>query len=172
MVTIGTGRMARGIPWIGIALSIALLIVPGGCGGSGAATPGSGPVTLRIGFGLAALSSSDLGIGQTARNIAFDELVSIPRDGRTLPSLAERWWTSEDGLTLTLRLRSPLVFDDGRPVTAGAVCELLRKDLPDALGPAFDDVAEIRPASTLDVEFVLRRRSTFLLEALGTVPIV
>jgi peptide/nickel transport system substrate-binding protein len=35
------------------------------------------------------------------------------------------------------------------------------------MGPAFDDVAAIRSVSPADIEFTLRHRSTFLLEALG-----
>ena len=91
--------------------------------------------------------------GRTARNIAFDELVSVAGDGRTRPSLAEGWSTSPDGLTLRVRLRPSVTFDDGKPVNAQAVRAVLQADLPEALGPAFDDIAEIRATSDLDVEF-------------------
>jgi peptide/nickel transport system substrate-binding protein len=149
------------------------LITLSGCGAPGAGGNGPAPVTaLRIGFGLAAGGSQDSGIEGTARNIAFDELVSVAGDGRARPSLAEGWSTSPDGLTLRVRLRPAITFDDGHPVNAQAVRAVLQAGLPEAMGPAFDDIAEIRAVSDLEVEFALRRRSTFVLEALGSVTIV
>jgi peptide/nickel transport system substrate-binding protein len=154
------------------ALSAVLLIAGSGCGASGTVQKEPVPgTTLRIGFGLVAGGSSDFGIGQAARMIAFDELVSVAGDGRARPSLAEGWSTSADGLTLRVRLRPSVTFDDGKAVHAEAVCAVLRAGLPEAMGPAFDDIAEIRATSDLDVEFRLHRRSTFVLEALGSVAI-
>jgi peptide/nickel transport system substrate-binding protein len=71
-----------------------------------------------------------------------------------------------------VKLRPAITFADGRLVDAEAVSEVLRADLPDVLGPAFEDVVEIRPASPLDVEVRLRKRSSLLLEALDFVYIV
>jgi peptide/nickel transport system substrate-binding protein len=179
MVRGKTRRLPGGNP---TASAIALSFALSGCGGSGTAKQATEPVILRIGFGLAAVGGGNYGVGQTslwaaglqatARNIAFDELVSVPQNGRTLPSLAEGWSASEDGLVLHIRLRPSVTFSNGKPVNAQAVLEVLRVDLPDALGPAFADIAEMRAASELDVEFRLHQRSTFLLEALDSVPIV
>jgi peptide/nickel transport system substrate-binding protein len=102
---------------------------------------------------------------------AFDELVSVAGDGRARPSLAEGRSTSTDGLTLRVHLRPSVNFTDGKAVHADVVSAVLRAGLPEAMGPAFDDIAEIRATSDLDVEFRLRRRSTFVLEALGSVAI-
>ena len=103
--------------------------------------------------------------------MTVDQLLSIPRNGRTGRRLAEGWSASADGLTLRLRLRPSVTFDDGKPVNAQAVRAVLQAGLPDAMGSAFDDIAEIRATSELEVEFTLRQRSTFLLEALGSVSI-
>ncbi|MEP7310017.1 MAG: ABC transporter substrate-binding protein [Acidobacteriota bacterium] len=165
-------RRTRGGSRLFPALSAVLLIAVSGCGAPGTDHEGSVPTTtLRIGFGLVAGGSSDFGIGQAARMIAFDELVSVAGDGRARPSLAESWSTSTDGLTFRVRLRPSVTFDDGKAVDAEAVCAVLRAGLPEAMGPAFDDIAEIRATSDLDVEFRLRRRSTFVLEALASVAI-
>jgi len=115
--------------------------------GSGSPLKGPEPVTLRIGFGLAAGGTADFGIGAAATNIAFDELVSVPPAGRTLPLLAKGWSVSGDGLTVHVKLRPSIHFTDGRRVDAQAVRDILRADLPGVLGPAFEDVLEIRAAS-------------------------
>jgi peptide/nickel transport system substrate-binding protein len=155
-----------------VASAIAVVIALSACTGSETPREGFEPVTLRIGFGLAAGGTADVGIGAAARNIAFDELVSVPPSGRTVPLLAEGFSVSDDGLTVHVKLRPAITFADGRLVDAEAVSEVLRADLPDVLGPAFEDVVEIRPASPLDVEVRLRKRSSLLLEALDFVYIV
>jgi peptide/nickel transport system substrate-binding protein len=137
-----------------------------GCGGSGAKAVPPEPVTLRIGFGLTPGTSPDIGIQQTARNIALEGLVGVRRDGRPVPVLAESWSASEDGLIWRIRLHSSAVFHSGRPANAQSIREILRTQLPGALGPAMDDIADIRAASDRDLEFTLRRRSTFLIERL------
>jgi len=171
MVTVRTRRLPGAVRLPALTSAIAVLIALAGCGGSHGGAKRREPVTLRIGFGLAAGASADFGIAQAVRNMAVEQLMSIPRDGRTGPRLAAGWSASADGLTLRVHLRPAITFDDGRPVNAAAVCAVLQADLPDALGPAFEDIAAIRAISALDVEFTLRQRSTFLLEALGSVSI-
>src|SRR5689334_23364626 len=133
------------------AAALVLLIAQAGCSRSSRGADVAGPVTLRIGFGLAALASADVGIGRTALNISTDPLVSDLPDGRTMPLLADGWSIADDGLTLDLRLRPNVRFHDGKPVNAQAVRDVLRADLPDALGPAYADIVDIRAASELNV---------------------
>ena len=123
-------------------------------------------VTLRIGFGLAAGAIPQSGIQGAARILAFDQLVSLPRDGRPSPRLAESWSVSANGLTWRIRLHPQVTFHDGTPVNAHVLQRILQDQLPQNLGPAFEDVKEIRAISDRDIEFSLRRRSTFLLERL------
>lgn len=147
------------------AASVVLLIAGTACGRSGAPVTRSEPTTLRIGFGLTAGTSPEIGIQQTARNIALEGLVRVGRNGRAIPVLAERWTVSEDGLSWRFFLRSAS-FHDGKPVKADAVRTTLLKGLPQTMGPAFEDIREIRVIDDATIEIALKRPSAFLLEGL------
>ena len=136
-----------------------------GCRGPGATVSAPGPITLRIGLGLSVGTRPDIGIQQVARNIALQGLVGVGRDGRPRPLLAESWSVSHDGLVWRVRLHAA-AFHSGTPANAPLIQRLLQAQLPGALGPAVEDLAEIRTVSDRDLEFSLRQRSTFLLEGL------
>jgi peptide/nickel transport system substrate-binding protein len=148
--------------------AIALLVAgAAACGSPGARPASREPTTLRIGFGLAAGASAETGIRQAALSIALGKLLSIPRDGRTLPAFAESFSSSADGMLWRLRLRSGATFHSRHPATAGALLAILRAQLPDSMGPAFDDIEQMRAPTDRELEFALRRPSRFLAEALG-----
>jgi peptide/nickel transport system substrate-binding protein len=48
----------------------------------------------------------------------YDSLVRIGKDGKPIPSLAESWTWSDDGLTLTWKLRAGAKFHTGREINA------------------------------------------------------
>ena len=146
--------------------AVVLLITTTGCVGSGASPTGFEPVTLRIGFGLAAGASSETGLRQTAGNIALEGLVRFGRDGRATRWLADRWTVSEDGLLWRFFLRPSVTFHDGTPANAEAVRAVLVDQLPQAMGAAFEDLHEIRAVDNATIEFSLKRPCAFLLEGL------
>ncbi|MEO8260917.1 MAG: ABC transporter substrate-binding protein [Acidobacteriota bacterium] len=162
----------------GVGTVVALLIGVAGCGGSRAAPGSAAPVSLRIGFGLVTGASAedadpislDIGIQGLAGNIATELLVSPAQDGRTGAGVAESWAVSSDGLVWRIQLRPGLRFHDGTPADAAAVREIVATRLPRELGPSFEDVDQIRTAGD-DLEITLRRRSTFLIEALTGISI-
>jgi peptide/nickel transport system substrate-binding protein len=80
--------------------------------------------------------------------------------------LAESWSVSDDGLVVRLRLRAQSAFHDGKAVTADAIRGILEGQLPRDLWPVGEDVISIRATSERDIEFSLKRRSTFLMERL------
>src|SRR5215472_11121514 len=47
----------------------------------------------------------------------YDTLVMISAEGRIVPSLAETWKTSEDGLTWMFNIRRNVAFHNGRVMT-------------------------------------------------------
>jgi len=122
--------------------------------------------TLRIGFGLTPGTTPEIGIRQAARNLALEGLVTVWRDGRTRANLAESWALIANPLAWRIHLRKSARFHDGTPVDAGIIREILRVQLPRALGPASEDVADIKALSDRDLELTLRRASPFPMERL------
>lgn len=95
-----------------------------------------------------------------------EALLSFGRDGRPQPWLADRWLSAQEGLRWRLHLRSNVKFHDGKALTAVALSQFLEKQLPGYLGSLWEDLEGIRAVSDSEVEFVLKNRSTFLMEAL------
>src|SRR4029450_13873917 len=81
-----------------VASVVAILFVAPGCRAKGASSTGSGPASMRIGFGLLAGTTADTGIQQLPRIIATETLVGWTQNGRTQPNLADSWSVSADGL--------------------------------------------------------------------------
>jgi len=50
--------------------------------------------------------------------ITYPELVGWDKDGKVIPSLAESWEVSPDGLTYTFKLKDGLKWSDGHPLTS------------------------------------------------------
>ena len=64
-------------------------------------------------------ASSELGIPLTS---VYDPLVWLSPEGEFVPGLAEAWQISDDGRIYTFSLRQDVIFHDGTPFNAGAVC--------------------------------------------------
>ncbi len=60
----------------------------------------------------------NLRLEQTILGDLFEGLTTVDAHGRIVPGAAERWETSEDGLTWTFHLRRQGRWSDGKPVTA------------------------------------------------------
>lgn len=155
----------------GVRLCVALTLpLIASCAPQTSARQSRMPAALTIGLGASATTGSEeSGLRQITNFLSTDQLVNFARDGRPLPSVAKEWLYSPDGLTLRIRLRES-TFHDGTPVTASIVSEILRARLPRLLGPAYEDVHEIRAESERELVFVLKRPSRLVIEALD-VPI-
>jgi peptide/nickel transport system substrate-binding protein len=153
----------------GVAGTLLLLAV--GCR-PGDGTVGNHPeaTTLVIGVAAPATDNAEAGMRQTAENLTLEGLLNYGRDGRPVSFLARHWSRTDDGLTLRLQLQPTATFHDGSPVTAAIVRDSLLKDLPRTLGPAFEDVQEIRAPAEREIQIVLKQPSAFAIEALD-VPI-
>jgi peptide/nickel transport system substrate-binding protein len=165
-------------------LCTALVALAAGCGGTTADGPTAVPTA---GAGRAATdvvtiayadprarSTVERGIDVIVALFSQERLVTLGRDGRAQPRLAERWEVSPDGLTWRFHLRQGLIFQDGEPVVAAAVqAAIAPPAAPGAAGtlPGLRDLAAVEAPSPSEVVLRLRRPNAFLLEALGLAPI-
>jgi peptide/nickel transport system substrate-binding protein len=76
----------------------------------------------------------------------YDSLVRIGKDGKPIPALAESWTWSEDGLTLTWKLRAGAKFHTGREVNAEDVKFAVERYKDEAVA------ANLRPKALLITE--------------------
>jgi peptide/nickel transport system substrate-binding protein len=134
---------------------------------SSACRHGSAPEpssAVRVAIGL---TPSDAGIGALVNLLQEESLARVGQDGRPLPTLAERWETSADGLSWHFHLHPGLRFQDGTPVDANHVAAGFRRALgAGSVFGALRDVTSIDAVGPLDFDIHLRRPSAILIDAL------
>jgi peptide/nickel transport system substrate-binding protein len=149
-----------------------VLIGTARCGNAaGPQAHSSDTTTLRVGLGGAPLQTIERGVQQFVSNISNEGLLRVDQGGRPEPWLAESWRLSADGLLLTIRLRPNVTFQDGSPVQAQMVVDVLRENLPKALRSSFADVDTIAVDKENEIIVRLRHPSPFVAESLVDVPI-
>lgn len=77
------------------------------------------------------LGINQQGPTQTVAGKIYEGLLRYDHDLKALPSLAESWDVSEDGLTYTFKLRDNVKWHDGEPFTAKDVVFTTTKFLPE-----------------------------------------
>lgn len=143
------------------------------CGG-GEATEGAedpGPV-VRGGTLTVAVDSDPRTLNPVLRTTALagsiygilnDGLIEMNTDLDFEPSLATRWFFSDDGLTLTYHLRDDVRWSDGEPFTSRDVLvtyELFTNpDVPTPRRSNFDDIAGVAAPNDTTVVFSFHRRT-------------
>lgn len=137
------------------------LCMAAGCHSVGGAARQGRPTVLRVGVAGATPQAAR----QLAGNQTLEGLFNFDHDGRLLPWLASSVSQSDDRLTVRITL-AETAFHDGSPVVSATVRDILRRGLPNALGPAYADIRDISSPSAREIEFALNRPSAFLLEGL------
>src|SRR5699024_6408657 len=98
-------------------------------------------------------------------------LLTLDQDGQLQPQLAESWSWSEDGETLTLKLREGVKFHDGTPFDAEAVKfslgRLISDDVKVPIGIAFQVIESIEAVDAHTVRLNLRNPQPNLLPNLA-----
>lgn len=95
---------------------------------------------------------------QITNNI-YDTLIRVTPDGELKPALAESWEVSDDGLTITFKLREGVNFHNGRTVTAEDVkfsFERLKDD-ESPRSSVYANIVDIRVVDEQTVEFVTEK---------------
>ncbi len=103
----------------GLVLSLALAI---SCLTAPAEAAPRTDIVLGMGIepaGLDPTIAAPVAIGQVTWQNVFEGLVTIDRDGKIRPQLAESWEISSDGLTYTFKLRQNVAFHDGSAFDSG-----------------------------------------------------
>ncbi len=150
------------------ALAGVACVILGAVGCSKTAPTYSVSATLRVGVGGLPQLAPQAGLRQLVGNASLEGLVSTFDNGRLRPWLAESWATSTDGLSVVISLRRNANFHDGTRVTAPIIATILKKNLPSALGPGFQDVRDITAVDDWHVKISLNQPSQFVVEALET----
>lgn len=120
----------RSSPWSPAAVALSLLLAAAGCAGNGPApAEHRGSVRALMAHEPASISlvgKTDIEGERIAVQIT-DSLVQYDTAMRLQPRVAESWQFSDDGLTLTFRLRPGVRWHDGSPVTAADVVHTVRQ---------------------------------------------
>ena len=164
-----------------VALAASLGLVLAGCGAGDAGTnvsdngeaavgePQSGgdlTVLLDAGYsggwdtGLDPATSNSVGANQSLNSAIFGGLFTLEADengenAEIVPHQAESFEFSEDGLTLTVKLREGITFSDGTPMDAEAVLwNWIRNLSSGSTGAPQLDLAHDLPMPELDQQFL------------------
>src|SRR5438270_9164205 len=91
----------------------------------GEASKASPPTTLRLGISQVSATNPSTGLRQLTQLLTQESLARAGEDGRMQPWLAENWTVTNDGRSLTIRLRHGVTFPDGTALDADALGKIL-----------------------------------------------
>ncbi|KLL10420.1 ABC transporter substrate-binding protein [Protofrankia coriariae] len=162
-----------------ILLGLALAATGAGCGSGDddtTGTPANGPAvggTLRwavyANLGWDPVTSG-AAIETPILGLVYDSLIRLDEQGQPTPGLATAWNYSEDGRTLTLKLRDHVTFTDGAAFDAQAVkvnLERGKTQKDSVLVPLLTGIASVDVVDPLTVRLQLTRPDYQLVLVLG-----
>lgn len=120
-----------------------------------------------------ALAGTDVPVSPLLFTLTRTRLVRLDQAGMAQPGLIERWTTSPDRLTWTLRVRDGIRMQDGHVATPADVVDRIRQTLASGeSGPGLWPVTAVERDGEHDVTLQLREPTSLLLESLALVPAV
>lgn len=170
---------------IGVSLTLVAALALAACGSGGSDGTGSSTSSddteIVIGStneptGLVRNVGGSSGVSQTMTRNVFEGLTSVDVDGQVIPTLAESWDVSDDGLTYTFHLQTGATFHDGTDLTADDVVWSITEAIgPDSKAARKSDLQTIQTVTAVDddtVELDLSRASQGLTFYLASITIV
>jgi peptide/nickel transport system substrate-binding protein len=133
--------MSRRVPLM-VASLLAVVLVAAACSSTPPPQQGGEGGTLRLAY-LADMAQADPDVfydieGNTVILSVYEGLLKYrPDSTEVIPSLAESWEVSPDGLTYTFKLRSGVKFHDGTPFDAQAVKTSFQRRLDVGAAPSY-----------------------------------
>jgi peptide/nickel transport system substrate-binding protein len=118
---------------------------------------------------LAPYISTSAPIGQVTAKV-YDGLLEYGFDLKPKPALAESWQVSQDGKTVTFKLRKGVKFHDGKPFTSAdvqfTIMDVLKKVHPRGIN-TFRDVTGVETPDEHTAVFKLSNAAPYMLSALS-----
>ncbi|ONI86995.1 hypothetical protein ALI144C_10160 [Actinosynnema sp. ALI-1.44] len=155
-------------------VAVAAAAALAGCTSSSGDTGGGGAGAdeLKAGVFLDVTSwdpaNADIGFDGPYLSAVYDPLVALDKDAKPVPALATSWEWSADRLTLTMKLRDGVTFDDGQKFDAtAAVANLQHLKSGVRSGQAYLNVASVGAKGADSVEIKLSKRDDALLYFMG-----
>ena len=156
--------------WLGVALGVASILLGGF---TAQAQKAGGTLVMLVQPeppSLASYLSTSGPIGLVAPKI-YDGLLDYDKDLKAVPSLAESWTVSDDGKTVTFKLRKDVKWHDGKPFTSAdvqyTIMNVLKKVHP--RGPnSFKEVTEIETPDEHTAIFKLANPAPYMMRSLGS----
>ncbi|WP_421360581.1 ABC transporter substrate-binding protein [Agrobacterium rosae] len=131
-------------------------------------------ITIGMGTepaGLDPTAGANVFIGQVTWQNIFEGLVTIDKDGKIQPQLADSWEISEDGKTYTFKLREGVKFHDGETFDSSVAKASLERARGEAsINPQkrfFSAIASIETPDATTLVLKLKQPSGSLLYWLG-----
>ena len=119
---------------------------------------------------LASYQSTSGPVGQVATKV-FDGLLEYDFNLKPIPGLAQSWSVSEDGRTVTFKLKEGVKFHDGKPFTSAdvafSVVDVLKKVHPRGVN-TFRAVTAVETPDPLTAVFNLSEPAPYMLMALSS----
>lgn len=135
--------------------------------------------TLTAGFsiepaGLDPAFGDAPSVDRSIYNLFYDNLFHLTSDGQFRAALATEWQVAADGLSITFRLRSGVVFHDGTAFDAAAVKASLERVVDPALNAPYArnlaDMAAVEVIEPSVVRIRLKQPSGVFMTSLATEP--
>lgn len=111
---------------------------------------------------------ADIGFEVVYMSAVYDPLIALDADSNPIPALATEWEWSDDGLTLTMKLRDGITFDDGTKFDADAAVVNLNH-LKDGVRSqeAYVNVDSIEKVDDMTIQINMKQKDDAFLYFLG-----